>query len=171
MDILNEEVFAVIIALTVVGVAIGIAQVVRPEIVEPFNSLGLLNKDCKIGDYPRYVYPGQNLTLCVNIYNHRPYPALLQIRYKIGDNSTLPTLPPDVVPSSRPVIKVFEFLLNVKENLTKLIEVPIPVEDVVDKQEVALIFELWIYDIDRKEWVFTGIWNHRYVMVLKVPIP
>lgn len=168
MDLLDEEVFAVILAITIVGSAIAIAQVVRPEITEPFNALGLLNEECKIGDYPRYVYPGGNLTLCIFLYNHRDYPALLQVRYKIGTNATLPT---NTTPSPQPVLKVFEFLVGVKENVTKPITIPIAINESLKDKRIALIFELWIYDLEKKSWVYTGIWNHIYVDVVWMPLP
>lgn len=159
--------FAVVIAITIVGSAIGVAQIVRPDIVEPFTALGLLNPELKIGDYPKHIYPGQNITLGIFIYNHRPYPILAQIRYKIGTNNTIPT---STAPSPEPTIKVFEFLVGVKENITQRIVVSIPMSIPISGK-AALIFELWVYDIDRNEWVYTGIWNHLYVEVIEVPIP
>lgn len=166
MNLLDEEVFAVIIAISVVGSAISIALVLRSDIVEPFQALGMLSENLVIGDYPKIVYPMQNLTLGIFIYNHRPYPILAQVRYKIGNSATLPT---NTTPSPEPTIKVYEFLVDVKKNITQRIVVPIIINRSSDR--IALIFELWLYDIDRREWVYTGIWNHLYVDVLKVPIP
>ena len=168
MDILDEEVFAVIIAITIVGSAIAIAQILRPEIVEPFNALGVLNEDCRIGEYPEYVYPRENLTLCIFVYNYRQYPALVQVRFKIGENATLPT---NTSPSPSQVVKTFSFLIGSKENVTKVVIVPIAIDRSYEGKKIALIFELWIYDIDKKEWIYTGIWNHLYVNVVRVPIP
>lgn len=166
MNLLDEEVFAVIIAISVVGSTIAIALVLRPDIVEPFQALGLLNENLVIGDYPKFVYPMQNLTLGIFVYNHRPYPILVQIRYKIGNSTNLPT---NTTPSSSPTIKVFEFLVDVKKNVTQRIDIPIIVDR--SSSKVALIFELWMYDTDKREWVYTGIWNHHYVDVLRVPMP
>jgi len=165
MNLLDEEVFAVIMAVTIIGSTLGIALVLKPEITEPFTSLGLLNQECKIGDYPNRVYPGQSLVLCVFIYNHRDYPALVQVRYKIGDKTTLPT---NTTPSPHYAIKIYEFFVGVGENITEKISVPILLSD-TNVDEVALIFELWIYDVNSNEWIYTGIWNHLYVNVIKVP--
>jgi len=166
LNLLDEEVFAVIIAISIVGSTIAIALVLRPDIVEPFQALGLLNENLVIGDYPKFVYPMQNLTLGIFVYNHRPYPILVQIRYKIGNSTNLPT---NTTPSSSPTIKVFEFLVDVKKNVTQRIDIPIIVDR--SSSKVALIFELWMYDTDKREWVYTGIWNHHYVDVLRVPMP
>lgn len=166
MNLLDEEVFAVVIAISVVGSAVAVALIIRPDIVEPFQALGLLSENLVIGDYPRIVYPMQNLTLGIFVYNHRPYPILAQVRYKIGNSTTLPT---NTTPSPEPTINVYEFLVDVKKNVTRRIVVPIIVDR--SSSRIALIFELWVYDIDKREWVYTGIWNHRYVDVLRVPIP
>uniref|UniRef100_A0A7J3I8N0 DUF1616 domain-containing protein n=1 Tax=Ignisphaera aggregans TaxID=334771 RepID=A0A7J3I8N0_9CREN len=165
LNLLDEEVFAVIIAISVVGSAVAIAQILRPEIVEPFQAMGLLSEDLVIGDYPRIVYPRQNLSLGIFIYNHRPYPILVQVRYKIGNSTTLPT---NTTPSPEPTIKIFEFLVDVKKNITQRVTVPIAVNKSANR--VALIFELWIYSIEEREWVYTGIWNHIYVDVSKAPV-
>lgn len=166
MDLLDEEVFAVILAITIIGSVIGIAQVLRPEVaVEPFTALGLLNSECRIGDYPDRVFPNQNLTLCIFVFNHMGYPILAQVRYKIGDRESLPT---NTTPSPRDVIKIFEFLIDSGENVTRRIEVPIAI---MEADEATLIFELWLYDIDRMEWVYSGRWNHLHVKVVRVPLP
>ncbi|MEM4849034.1 MAG: hypothetical protein QXM55_05310 [Ignisphaera sp.] len=165
MNLLDEEVFAVIIAISIVGSTIAIALVLRPDIVEPFQALGLLNENLVIGDYPKFVYPMQNLTLGIFVYNHRPYPILVQIRYKIGNSTNLPT---NTAPSPEPTIKVYEFLIDIRKNITQKIVVPIATNK--SSGRIALIFELWLYDIDKREWIYTGIWNHLYVDVIKVPL-
>lgn len=93
------------------------------------------------------------------------YPIFTQVRYKIGDKNTLPT---NKSPSSRPVIGIFEFFVNNKENMTRSIDILIEVKDDID--EATLILELWIYDVDKNEWVYTGIWNHLHVKVVRAPI-
>ena len=168
MNILDDEVFAVLLAIVVVGSVFAMAQIVRPEIVEPFTAIGLLNEECRIGDYPKEVLEGQNLTLCIFLYNHMGYPLLMQVRYKIGTNETLPT---NTTPSPRPVIKEYEVLLNNNENTTTLVQVPITVSQEYVGKRVALIFELWVYDTSKHQWVYTGEWNHLYVKVLEAPIP
>jgi len=168
MNILNDEVFAVILAIMVIGSIFSVAEVLQPRIVEPFISIGLLNEECKIGDYPGEVFIGENLTLCLLLYNYMGYPVLVQVKYKIGTNETLPT---NTTPSPRPAIMIFEKLLDHNENITLLIQVPIAVNKSYVGKEIALIFELWIYDVNQDNWVYSGIWNQLYVKVLEVPIP
>ncbi len=168
MNILDDEVFAVLLAIVIVGSVFAIAQVIRPEVTEPFTAIGLLNEECRIGHYPKEVFQGQNLTLCIFLYNHMGYPLLMQVRYKIGTNETLPT---NTTPSPQPVIKELEVLLDNNDNATILVQVPIAVGGEYVGKRVALIFELWIYDISKQEWVYTGRWNHLYVKVLEAPIP
>lgn len=167
MNLLDDEVFAVILAVIIAASILSIAQILRPEAVESFSAISILNENCKIGDYPDKVLNGENITLCVFIDNHMGYPAYFQVRYKIGDNETLPT---NTTPSPQPTIMVFEVLLDNKANKTFKINIPVNVSEELVGSRVALIFELWMYDIDSNEWVYTGRWNHLYIRVLEVPL-
>lgn len=142
-------------------------MIIKPEIPEPFTALGILNEECRIGDYPSKVYPNEWLQLCLFLYNHKTYPILARVKYKIGTNDTLPS---NTTASPLSEVAIYDFLLGVKENVTQIINVPILI-DSENKTRVALIFELWIFDIEKREWVYTGIWNHLYVDVVKVPLP
>ena len=168
MNILNNEVFAVILAIIIIGSIFSLAKVLQPGITEPFTAIALLNEECKMGDYPREVFVGENITLCILLYNYMGYPVLMQVKYKIGTSESLPT---NTTPSPKPAIKVIEKLLDHNENVTLLIQVPILVNKSYVGKEIALIFELWIYDIDQRDWVYSGKWNHLYVKVLEAPIP
>ncbi|MDK6027924.1 hypothetical protein QPL79_00900 [Ignisphaera sp. 4213-co] len=139
----------------------------RPEITEPFVALSILNQDCKLGDYPRIVYPGMNLTLCIYVYNHKPYPILAQVRYKIGDASSLPS---NTSPSFAQTIRIYQFVVNIENNVTRKVSIPITITSSQNKN-ATLIFELWIFDVDKRDWVYTGIWNSLHVQVVRAPIP
>ena len=165
MDLLDEEVFAVFIAVVVVGSVFSAAQLLRPANPEPFSAIGLLNQDCVIGDYPSEVYSGDNVTLCLFVDNHLGYTALFRVVYKMGSNATLPT---NETPSSAPVSAEWDFLLDSGENATSRVTVPVMVDlgDNVSRH-AALIFELWYLDPSSAEWVYTGRWVHLYVLVKK----
>ncbi|MEL9998400.1 MAG: hypothetical protein QXH99_07915, partial [Sulfolobales archaeon] len=109
MDVLDEEVFAVIIALAIVGSALGIAQLLRPEVTEPFVAIGLLSSGCRIGDYPKEVFEGEDARLCIYLYNHLGHPQLMMVKYKLGSRDTLPT---NTSGSPGETIKTFIFILN-----------------------------------------------------------
>ena len=168
MNILDEEVFAVLLAIIVVGSVFATAQILKPKVSEPFTAIGLLNEKCVIGEYPENVFPGENVTLCVFLYNHMGYPVLMNVKFKIGLESDLPT---NSTPSPEPAIENFTVLLGHGENMTLPVKVPIVLSEKYVGKRVALIFELWIYDIDREEWVYSGRWNHLYVNVVEAPIP
>jgi len=168
MNVLDDEVFAVLMAIIIVGSVFAAAQLLRPSVVEPFTAIGLLNEECRIGDYPSKVFRGENITLCIYLYNHIGYPLLMQVRYKIGTNTTLPT---NTTPSPMPTMLIFNKMLNHGENNTFRIEVPITVSEGFVGRRAALIFELWIYNLDQGTWVYSGRWNHLYVEVLESPIP
>ncbi|ADI31976.1 DUF1616 domain-containing protein [Staphylothermus hellenicus] len=155
-----EEVFAVIMAIIVVASVFAAAQVLRPRVVEPFTALGLLNENCVIGDYPREVVVGDNITLCIFVDNHMNEPIYYRVIYRIGTNNTIPT---NTTPSPEPEIKEWRGVLNQGENTTFKIVVPISYSGNTNTSRIALIFELWIYNVDSNEWIYTGRWNHLYV--------
>ncbi|MFN3268654.1 MAG: hypothetical protein ACK416_05295 [Zestosphaera sp.] len=159
--IIDDEVFAVILAITVIASVIGVVSVLRPEITEPFTALGLLNQDCRIGYYPKTATNNSTLKLCFFVSNYVGKPIYYRVVYKIGDNETIPT---NTTPSPRESVLAWFGVLGSKQNVTRLIEVPVythkPIPD-----RVALIFELWLYDTESKQWVYTGRWTHLYINI------
>ena len=163
--ILDEEVLAVILAITVVASVFGIAMVLRPNVVEPFIAIGLLNEHCKIGAYPKYVVPNQTITLCIFIDNYLGKPVYWMVTYKIGDSESIPT---NTSPSPRKPLKEWFGVLDNGENTTFLVKVPIYIsKDLEGEKRIALIFELWIYNTTSGRWVYSGRWTHLYVEVVK----
>lgn len=159
--ILDEEVFAVIIAISVVASTVGIAVVLRPDVVEPFTAIGLLDENCKIGKYPRTASNDSILRLCVFIANYMGKPVLYQVVYKIGDSETLPT---NTTPSLRGRVLALMGVLGNKHNRTMLVDIPVFTDKSLPTT-VALIFELWLYDTNTGTWVYTGRWAHLYLNV------
>jgi len=164
VNVLDEEVFAVILAISVVGSVLASASVLRPEVVEPFTALGLLDSSCRIGTYPREVYPGGEVELCVYVYNHVGYPILAQVRYKVTEPGDIPT---NTTPSKASVVKNITALVSHKQEVLRKVKLPIPLE-LPQSEKVALVIELWVYDLKTGDWVYSGRWNHLYVRVLRV---
>ncbi len=167
MNLLDEEVFAVLLAVIVVASVFSIAMILRPENPEPFTAIGLLNVNCKIGDYPDKVFNGDNITLCIFIDNHLDYAAMFEVRYKIADPNSLPT---NETPSPKDTILSWNVLLNKYQNTTFKVEVPVNISLANASSRVALVFELWRLDPETREWVYTGRWVHLYVRVLESPL-
>ncbi len=166
MNLLDRDVFAVLLALVVVATFFSLALMLRPH--EHFLLATLLNANCSIGTYPRAVVNGGNITLCLYLENHLGEPIYVQIRYKIGTNETLPT---NSTPSPEPTLKTFETILEDRANVTLRMVVPVYVKPSLVGQRIALIFEVWIYDVDNDSWKYTGIWLHHYVKVYEVGTP
>ena len=161
--ILDEEVFAVVMAIIVVGSVFSIAQVLKPDVVEPFTAIGLLNEDCKIGDYPETVVVGENITLCIFVHNYMGYPIYYSVVYKIGTNSTLPSL--NMSSPEKPVASWKGFFDHGENTTFKVI-----VQVSKPGEKIALIFELWIYDPEKDLWTYTGRWVHLYVDAVEAPV-
>lgn len=168
MDVLDEEVFAVVMAIVIVASVLGITQLLRPGVIEPFTAIGLLNSECRIGDYPKEVFEGEELRLCLYLYNHLGRPQLMMVKYKLGSSNVIPT---NTTPSPEASLKSFKFLLNHDANITLPVRVPIPFNTGLVGKDVALIFELWVYDLDSNDWVYSGRWVHLYVKVREALIP
>lgn len=164
--IIDEEVFAVILAVSVVASAVGIAVVLRPETVEPFTAIGLRSKDCVIGDYPNVASNNSFLNLCISVLNYMGKPIYYRVIYKIGDRETLPT---NTTPSQREQVLTWMGVLGDKRNATMLIEIPVYTREPLPNR-VALIFELWLYDAESAQWVYTGRWTHLYINITP-PLP
>ncbi|MEM2021644.1 MAG: hypothetical protein QXP80_05415 [Zestosphaera sp.] len=167
MNVINDEVFAVIMALVILGSVLTTATMLRPEVTEPFTAIGLLNSECRIGDYPWYVIAGGKTDLCVYVFNYMGYPILAQVRYKVGTASDLPT---NNTPS---VLRSLENLTAViahnSENLIK-VSLPVVVDESLIGKNASLILELWVYDVSKGVWVYSGRWAHLHVRVIGVPI-
>ncbi|MEM0020699.1 MAG: DUF1616 domain-containing protein [Fervidicoccaceae archaeon] len=146
---LDEEVFAVILAVTIVGSVLSVAMII-PRSSERFASLGLLGEDAKIGDYPREVFVGEKVKLNLYLANYMGYTALFMIQGKIGNgqipiNGTSLDVPP--------VLTKYIVLCN-ECNAT------IPVEVVFNEPWInqTLVFELYIFNSTLNEWNYTGIY-------------
>lgn len=165
MNVVNDEVFAVILAIVVIGSVISVATLLRPEVTEPFVALGLLDKDCKIGSYPEFVVAGSDVDLCLSIFNYKGYPVLAQVRYKIGKNNELPT---NTTPADLKTLMNFTRLLDHNEEVLIRTRVPVIINESLVGGNITLIFELWVYEASRGEWVYSGVWTHLHVKVAGV---
>jgi len=161
--ILDEEVFAVIVALAVVASAVGIASIWRPQ-EEGFVAIGLLDESCRIGLYPRSAAPGSNLTLCISVFNYLGRPAAYMVSYKVALNSS--QLPTNTTPSSMIPLATWVGALGDRSNRTFLVKVSVPGDAVVGSR-VALVFELWLLDPRSGTWVYSGRWVHAWVQVVE----
>jgi len=160
---LDEEVFAVILAITVVGSVFAIAQII-PHSIEPFTAIGLLDAQCKIGEYPRHVIVGEPVTLCIFVDNHLGKVGLFQIRMKLGSKDNLPT---NTTPLNSPTILSFSVVLGNNMNVTRKVTFTLNETGI----NVAIVFELWRYDTAVNDWVYDGKWVHLYVNVTEVIPP
>lgn len=166
VDLLDDEVFAVLTALIVVASVFTAAQ--EFQRIEPFNAVGLLNEDCKIGDYPTFVLIGEKLPLCLYVFNNMGRPEAYMIVYRFGSKDTLPT---NTTSSTAPALWNYTVVLNHGEEALLRASIPIPANPALIGGNATLIFELWIYDTGGGKWVYTGRWVHLHVRVEGVPLP
>ncbi|WP_434731762.1 DUF1616 domain-containing protein [Thermogladius sp. KZ2Tp1] len=145
--ILDDEVFAVVLAISVVLSVVGIA-VSLPRPSENFAAIGLLNKEGKIGDYPSNVRVGQVVSLNVFVYNHLGYTALFRVDVKVGDGE----VPSNTTPLPKPPLFSLYTLLGDYENAT----IPFNVTFTYPMVNQTLVLELYDYSPDNSTWVYMG---------------
>ena len=157
--ILDEEVWAVILAIIVVGGVFAVSQAyLSGRVVEPFSELGLLGRNMKIGDYPRNLIVGDNATFYVYVGNHMGRPMYYVVEVKLGNRSTA------IDPSPLEPIYVYERILM--HNETWIFRVDLPVERAGLNQRI--IVELWIYNESIGELQYHGRWTQLWINVTSV---
>jgi uncharacterized membrane protein len=159
--LLDEEVFAVILALSITASALGIALTLKPGNPEPFTAIGLLNEECKIGRYPAAVVNGSSVRLCISVANYLGHPAYFKVVYKLATNETLPN---SAAPSPEQAVMEWRVLLNNGEEI--VFPITIPVHTLRGEFHIALVFELWVYNTSASGWSYTGRWNHLYINIV-----
>jgi uncharacterized membrane protein len=165
--ILDEEVFAVIIAITIIASVLSFTLMVFPYRGENFIALGLLNENCKIGYYPQKINLAlsKNITLCIYVYNHMGKPVVYKVIYKIAFNQS--QLPTNTTPSSNAPLALWVGALNDSHNATFLVNIEVPDSSIaLANKRLSLVFELWILNTSSKEWIYSGRWNHLWVEVV-----
>lgn len=158
--ILSGEVWAVIMAVLLVGAVFAFSQAITStRVTEPFSELGVLGPRMKIGDYPRVVVAGEVFRLYLYVGNHMGKPIYYVVFVKLGNAST-PVDPAPVEPFMR-----LDLILMHGENVTMPVDIAIT-EPCVNKR---LIFELWVYNSTVKDFTYHGRWCQLWLNVTAPP--
>ncbi|MCI4461880.1 MAG: DUF1616 domain-containing protein [Thermogladius sp.] len=157
--ILDDEVFAVILAVSIVVSALGIATSI-PRQAESFTAIGLLNEEGKIGNYPTNIRAGEAVGFNAFVYNHLGYTALLRVDVKIGDGE----VPTNTTPLDSPPLVSLYVMLGEDENAT----LPFNVTFTYPKVNQTLVLELYLYSPENETWLYTGEYNFLRVNVTGV---
>lgn len=158
--ILSGEVWAVIMAVVLVGAVFAASQIIASNrVTEPFSELGVLGLRMKIGDYPKTVVAGEAFRLYVYVGNHMGKPMYYVVFVKLG-NATTPVNPTPTEPFTR-----LDLILMHGENAT------IPIDIALTKPGVneRLVFELWVYDSTAKAFTYHERWCQLWINVTAPP--
>jgi len=161
VNLLDPEVYAVIIGLAVVASAAGIVSLIDHH--EPFEAIGLLGPDCTATGYPDFALPGENLTFCLMIVNDMGAPEAYRVVYKFAQPPSLPGEDPLDAPALADAVVVVPDNSTVKIRITA----PIPLE-ALPQENATLVFELYRWSNDT--WAYTGKYVYLRVLV-EVPPP
>jgi len=165
VNLLDDEVFAVILAVVVVASVFAAAQEFRRT--EPFNAIGLLNENCQIGEYPSFALTGENLTLCIYVSNQMGIPEAFKVVYRFGNIDALPT---NTTPSTAPELWSRIIVLDSGQDSLLKYAFPIPNSPELIGTNATLIFELWMYNATSGLWEYTGRWVDLNLRVVGVPL-
>jgi len=154
--IIDEEVWAVILAIIVVSAVFAISQIcISGRVVEPFSELGILGSKMKIGDYPRELVLGEKAKLYIYVGNHMGRPMYYIVKIKIGNRTT------PVDPAPIPPIKVYEKILD--DNSTWIFPFQISFNET--GLNYRLIVELWIYNSTSNQIEYHSRWCQLWINV------
>ncbi len=161
----DEEVQAVIAAIIVIGIVFSIAQLLAPSNPEPFSELGLLGPNKKIGDYPKDVVKGENITLYIYVGNHLGNTSLYRIDFKI-DKSNNTLINETETPLNITAIKNIYVLLG--NNQTTIIPFSFAVNET---GRLRLVWEMYIYEPSENTFTYHKRWVHLWINVIPPSLP
>jgi uncharacterized membrane protein len=123
-----------------------------------FSELAVLGPGQSLAGYPRQLVTGQTFLLYAYIENHEGNAEYYQVLVKLGNQSTSVS---NSTAANAPVIfKNSAVLLN-----NQSLEFPIYLSISNIGLNQRLIFELWIYDMAKSGFSYTGIWNQIWINV------
>jgi len=156
--IIDEEVFAVILAVVIVASALGISLSVFPRHGEPFEAIGLLNEKGVIGDYPSTLPVNSSLRLNIYVYNHNGKTELFLVKTFIVPRGVLPS---NTSWLNNTPTRIFYFVLQNQANTT----IPFEAKLDIPPGQYTFIAELWKLNTINSTFIYTGRWVHLYFNV------
>ena len=128
--------------------------------MEAFSELAVLGPKMKIGDYPNEVSAGDPFSLFLYVKNHEGRVMHYAIKVKLGNITTLIN---GDKPMTVPVLLKHEVILLHGANWTKPIILSIAKAGV----NYRLVFELWVYDQNIRNFNYHGRWCQLWLNVTK----
>jgi len=161
--IFNEEVLAVITAILIIATIFAAVQTINSgRVIEPFSALGLLNKNGKIGDYPREVVAGTPFQLNVYIENHEGKTMYYEILGKLGNITSIIN---DTTPlNAQPILELRMVLPN-----NASIIIPVNITIYQPMTNLRLVFEMWIFNESTQTFTYYHRWVQLWLNVTKPP--
>lgn len=161
--IFDEEVMAVLTAIIIVAIVFAGVQILNAgRVIEPFSELGLLGPEGKIGGYPRQITAGIPFKLNVYIGNREGKTVYYKVLIKIGDRES-------IINSTTPlnVESIMELKTILSHNSTIIIPIEITLYE--SKNNVRLVFEMWIYNETTGKFNYYNRWNQLWLNITKPP--
>ena len=156
---IDEKIRAAVVAgLLAYAVLTAAPVILGDRIVEPFSELGVLGPNMKLGDYPREVEAGEEMSLYLYLGNHEGRPTYYRVQAKLGDRSMNVS---DAEPYPGVIISSYRHVLEDEANYTR----PIVISVNDPGLNRRLVFELQKYDPDAGGFVYDGVWTQLWLNV------
>lgn len=149
---------AIIVVLLGYSVLTAAPIILGDRVVEPFSELGILGPNMKLGDYPREVEVGEEISLYLYLGNHEGAPIYYRVHVKLGDRAMNVS---DTEPYPGVTLSSYDRLLENEANYTRPITITVPSLGINRR----LVFELNKYDAERRMFVYDGIWAQLWLNV------
>lgn len=149
---------ALMITLLLAAVLTAAPVILGDRVVEPFTELGVLGPNMKLGDYPRTIETGEPLNLYLYIGNHEGTLSYYRVMVKRGIQSLNVS---DSTPYPGETIINIEKLLENEENNTSPITFSLNEPGINQR----IVFELYKYSTQTRNFEYDGIWVQLWVNV------
>jgi uncharacterized membrane protein len=158
MTIDKQLTYVIMLVILSLGVLTAVPPILPDRVVEPFTELGILGPNLKLGDYPESVEIGESFTLYLYLGNHESRVMYYRTLVKFGDELSFAS---ETEPMDAPVIASYDHVVLNENNVTRQMSLSAEITGTNRR----LVFELYKYDEDAGDFVYSGEWVQLWMNV------
>ncbi len=140
------------------GVLTAVPPILPERVVEPFTQLDILGPNMKWGDYPEAVEVGEPFTLFLYLGNHESRVMYYRTLVKFGSELSFAS---ETEPMDAPIIARYDHVILNDDSVTRQLSLS---ADTAGSNR-RLVFELYKYDEDTNDFVYSGEWIQLWMNV------
>jgi uncharacterized membrane protein len=158
MTIDKQLTYVIMLVILSLGVLTAVPPILPDRVVEPFTELGILGPNLKLGDYPESVEVGESFTLYLYLGNHESRVMFYRTLVKFGGELSFAS---ETEPMDAPVIASYDHVVLNENNVTRQMSLSAEITGTNRR----LVFELYKYDEDAGDFVYSGEWVQLWMNV------